>query len=78
MKNHRTYGRCKVTDKVCHGSRKDAKHEINKILLRDKTHPTLNAFKCDHCGYFHVGTKTMDGEFRTREDHRNANHKYFK
>ena len=70
MKYIATYGRCKLLGKVKYLTRDDAKQTKKQHLSAGLSDcQNLQVYKCE-CGYFHLGTKTINGEKVPRSDHR--------
>lgn len=67
---HETYGRCEKTGKAKLKNRADAKASRKRMEHGKRAHGKMIVYKCEHCDYFHVGSKEMGGVSVSREYHR--------
>lgn len=65
-----SYGRCERTGKAKHLTRANAKKCKSTIEHFGNIQYPLMVYKCDYCGYFHLGSKLINGEQVTREIHK--------
>ena len=56
---------CQISMKVSHLTRSSAKLALSRMAAP----PGLYVYKCD-CGFYHVGTKRVNGEVCSRQEHR--------
>jgi hypothetical protein len=70
-KHHKTsFGHCQETGKVKHMTRKDCKKTKKEMEQFGNVQYQLSVYKCDHRGYFHLGSKRISGEIVPRFTHK--------
>jgi hypothetical protein len=68
--NSSHFGRCPVSGKVKWADKKTAKTQVRRLISSGKAKTDVTHYHCDHCGFYHVGTKTVYGKTASREAHR--------